>query len=97
MKVVYTSAALRDVDEIADWLAVHYPTIAPAVERRIRSVIAHIRRWPHSARQPNGPKFALCLLGATRTKYSIGPWPTASKSFMSIRRREGLGKSRKNA
>jgi toxin ParE1/3/4 len=51
MKVVYTSAALRDVDEIADWLAVHYPTIAPAVERRIRSVIAHIGRWPDSARR----------------------------------------------
>jgi hypothetical protein len=25
MKVVYTAAALRDLDEIADWLAVHYP------------------------------------------------------------------------
>ena len=31
MKVVYTPAALRHLDEIADWLAVHYPTIAPAV------------------------------------------------------------------
>jgi plasmid stabilization system protein ParE len=27
MKVVYTAAALRDLDEIAEWLAVHYPTI----------------------------------------------------------------------
>lgn len=36
MKVFYTPAALRDLDEIADWLDVHYPTIAPAVERRIR-------------------------------------------------------------
>ena len=33
MKVVYTPAALRDLAEIADWLAEHYPTIAPEVER----------------------------------------------------------------
>ena len=51
MKVVYTRAALRDLNEIADWLAVHYPTIAPMVERRIRGVIAHIGRWPESARR----------------------------------------------
>jgi plasmid stabilization system protein ParE len=36
MKVVYTEEALRDLDAIADWLIVHYPTVAPAVERRIR-------------------------------------------------------------
>jgi toxin ParE1/3/4 len=51
MKVVYTSAALRDLAEIADWLATHYPTIAPDVERRIRDVIGHIGRWPESARR----------------------------------------------
>ncbi len=51
MRVVYTPAALRDLDEIADWLAIHYPTIAPSVEQRIRSVIAHIGRWPESARR----------------------------------------------
>jgi len=51
MKVVYTPAALRDLAEIADWLAEHYPTIAPEVERRIRDVIAHIERWPESARR----------------------------------------------
>jgi toxin ParE1/3/4 len=51
MKVVYTAAALQDLDEIAEWLAVHYPTIAPTVERRIRAVAAHIGRWPESARR----------------------------------------------
>ena len=51
MKVVYTAAALRDLDEIADWLAVHNPTIAPTIERRIRAVIEHIGRWPESARR----------------------------------------------
>ncbi len=51
MKVVYTEEALRDLDAIADWLSVHYPTVAPAVERRIRSVVAHIARWPESSRR----------------------------------------------
>ena len=51
MKVVFTAAALRDLEEIAEWLAVHYPTIAPTIERRIRTVIEHIGRWPESARR----------------------------------------------
>jgi toxin ParE1/3/4 len=51
MKIVYTPAALNDLAEIADWLAINYPTIAPAVERRIRAVVAHVSRWPESARR----------------------------------------------
>ena len=51
MKVVYTEEALRDLDAIADWLMVHYPAVAPIVERRIRSVVAHIARWPESSRR----------------------------------------------
>ena len=51
MKAVYTTAALRDLAEIADWLDAHYPAIAQDVERRIHAVIAHIERWPESARR----------------------------------------------
>ncbi len=51
MKVVYTEEALEDLDAIADWLIAHYPTVAPAVERRIQSVVAHIARWPESSRR----------------------------------------------
>ena len=51
MKVVYTEDALGDLDAIADWLLVHYPAAAPTIEQRIRSVIAHIARWPESARR----------------------------------------------
>jgi plasmid stabilization system protein ParE len=39
MKVVYTAAAIKDLGEIADWLAIHYPAIAPAVELRIERSI----------------------------------------------------------
>jgi toxin ParE1/3/4 len=51
MKVVYTAAALRDIDAIAEWLVNHYPTIAPNVELRIRDVVGRIGRWPESARR----------------------------------------------
>jgi toxin ParE1/3/4 len=51
MKVVFTDEALKDLDEIAEWLAIHYPTIAPAVEQRMRTLVAHIGRWPESARR----------------------------------------------
>ena len=54
MKVVYTDEALNDLAAIADWLMVHYPTIAPVVEQRIRRVVAHIARWPASARRATG-------------------------------------------
>lgn len=51
MKVVYTDEALNDLAAIANWLVVHYPAVAPVVERRIRRVVAHIARWPASSRR----------------------------------------------
>jgi toxin ParE1/3/4 len=70
MKVVYTDDALTDLAAIADWLMVHYPTIAPAVERRIRRVVAHIARWPASARRATSrPDIRVVALG--RYPYKI--------------------------
>lgn len=54
MRVVYTDEALSDIEAIAEWLAEHYPTVAPAVEKRIRSVVAYIARFPQSARRSAG-------------------------------------------
>jgi|SRR5882724_169895 len=67
MKVVYTEEALKDLDAIADWLIVHYPRVAPTVERRIRSIVAHITRWPQSSRRTLGvpPAWFPRLLRAT--------------------------------
>jgi toxin ParE1/3/4 len=70
MKVVYTEEALSDLDAIADWLIVHYPSIAPLVERRIRSIVEHIARWPESARGSAGrPGVRVAPLG--RYPYKI--------------------------
>jgi len=51
MKVAYTEEALADLNAIADWPILHYPAVAPVVERRIRSIVAHIARWPESSRR----------------------------------------------
>ena len=54
MKVAYTEDALKDLDDIAAWLAAHYPGVGAAVERRVRMIVAHIARWPESARRAAG-------------------------------------------
>ena len=61
MKVVYTDAALRDLDDISIWLNAHYPGTGAAVERRLRLVVAHVARWPDSMRRSthrNGVRIA---------------------------------------
>jgi plasmid stabilization system protein ParE len=55
MKVVYTDAALHDLDEMTVWLKAHYPGVGKAVERRLRLVVAHIARWPESMRASAEP------------------------------------------
>lgn len=56
MKVIWTEDALRDLDEIATYLSIHYPTVAPAVEQRIRTAVAWIARWPEGARRSAKPE-----------------------------------------
>jgi toxin ParE1/3/4 len=70
MKILYTDAALRDLTEIADWLAGHYPAIAPVVERRIREVVARIGRWPESARH-SGKRLGVRVVPVGRYPYKI--------------------------
>lgn len=70
MKVVYTDAALRDLDDITLWLTAHYPGLGAAVERRLRLVVAHIARWPDSMRaSAKRPGIRVALLG--RYPYKI--------------------------
>jgi toxin ParE1/3/4 len=70
MKVVYTAAALKELDEIAEWLSTHYPTIALAVEWRIRNVVARIARWPMSARR-SGKRPGVRVVPVGRYPYKI--------------------------
>jgi toxin ParE1/3/4 len=70
MKILYTDAGLKDLTEIADWLAGHYPAIAPIVERRIREVVARIGRWPESARR-SGKRPGVRVVPVGRYPYKI--------------------------
>jgi toxin ParE1/3/4 len=69
MKVVYTEDALNDLDAIADWLIVHYPTVAPAIERRIRRAVANIAQRPESARR--SARHGIRVMSLGRYPYKI--------------------------
>ena len=51
MKVVWTEAALADLDETLAFAGANYPSVAIPLEKRIRAVVARIGRWPESARR----------------------------------------------
>jgi plasmid stabilization system protein ParE len=51
MKVVFTSAALADLDDILFYTSQNYPSVVAPLELRIRAVIERIERWPQSARE----------------------------------------------
>jgi len=50
MRVVFTDAALADLDDILSFLAINYPALTTPVEGRIRAVVARLAKWPESAR-----------------------------------------------
>jgi toxin ParE1/3/4 len=50
MKVVFTEAALADLDDILSFVGSNYPTLTTPIEERIRAVITRIAKWPESAR-----------------------------------------------
>jgi hypothetical protein len=92
MKVGYTDEALNDLAAIADWLMVHYPTVAPVVEQHIRLSLLTLRggrraRAAHSAARA----FAWCRSAATPTRPSIVLPPIPSRYSTSIMPRGGLG------
>ena len=49
MKARFAEAALKDIDEIREFLLTNYPSSAPLVERRIRMVTDRIGAWPESS------------------------------------------------
>lgn len=51
MRVVYTTEALADLDDIFDYIANHYPAISGAFQNRLHGVIARVTRWPESAQE----------------------------------------------
>jgi toxin ParE1/3/4 len=54
MRVVWTEAALSDLDSALAYTAENYPNLVRALESRIRTVLIRIGRWPESARTVDG-------------------------------------------
>lgn len=50
MKVVWTAAALADLDEALAYTRKHFPQSVDPFERRVRATVVRIARWPGSAR-----------------------------------------------
>ncbi len=51
MRVVWTAAALADLDEALAYTRQHFPQSVLPFERRVRATVEQIRRWPQSARR----------------------------------------------
>ncbi|MBR1272637.1 type II toxin-antitoxin system RelE/ParE family toxin [Bradyrhizobium sp. AUGA SZCCT0222] len=51
MKVVYTEEALRNLDDISDYIRQNYPTISETFRLRLQFVVARIAKWPASAQE----------------------------------------------
>ncbi len=51
MKILYTDEALRDLDEILEFIELNYPTITAAFERRLLAIERRIAKWPKSAEE----------------------------------------------
>jgi plasmid stabilization system protein ParE len=49
MKVVFTQAALKDLDDILNHLRANFPTLIDPFERRVQAIAARLGKWPESA------------------------------------------------
>jgi plasmid stabilization system protein ParE len=78
MRVVFTPAALADLDDLLFYTSANYPDVVPALERRIRAVLDRIEQWPESAREVSGRTVCgLFHLFDIRIESSTGSQPIA--------------------
>ncbi len=49
MRLRFTEAALRDLDEIMQYIGTHFPGSEAGFEHRLRQCLARIERWPAGA------------------------------------------------
>ena len=50
MKVIFTAAARRNLDEILEYLLENQPSLVDPIEQRLHAVLEILGRWPESAR-----------------------------------------------
>ncbi|MCL5795902.1 MAG: type II toxin-antitoxin system RelE/ParE family toxin [Gammaproteobacteria bacterium] len=52
VELIWTEAALRDIEDIADYIALDKPRAAKAFVRRVFEVVDHLGLFPESGRVP---------------------------------------------
>jgi hypothetical protein len=72
MKVIYAEEALRDLDEILEFIESNYPTILIAFENRLRAIELRIGQWPKSAQQTEQRPAFMSFLGRGTSPSSRG-------------------------
>jgi plasmid stabilization system protein ParE len=51
MKVVLSDEAIREIDEILQYISEHYPSVYESFEIRLRAIVRRIGQWPDSAQE----------------------------------------------
>lgn len=51
MKVVFTDEALRDLDEIFQYISENYPAVYRPFEKRLRTIVMRVGNWPESTQE----------------------------------------------
>jgi toxin ParE1/3/4 len=49
MRVIFTQAALKELDDILNYLQTNFPTLIDPFERRVQAIVARLSKWPESA------------------------------------------------
>jgi len=49
MRVIFTQAALKDLDDILNYLQTNFPTLIGPFERRVQAIVTRLSKWPESA------------------------------------------------
>jgi toxin ParE1/3/4 len=70
MRIVFTDEALRDLDEILNFIAEHYPATASPFQQRLRTVLRRIGTWPGSAEEV-GQRPGVRVVPLVRYPYKI--------------------------
>jgi len=70
MRVVYTQAALNDLDAILGFIGAEFPDAYPGFEMRMRAIERRIGEWPHSA-QAVAQRLGVRMVPLIRYPYKI--------------------------
>ncbi len=73
-QIIWTTPALSDLDEVAEYIALDKPAAARRLVQRVFSGIERLREFPESGRQPpelEGLRYRELIIGPCRVIYRM--------------------------